>query len=81
MKKIVRLIKYLLLSVVFIAFALLRGVTGWHSEKSLDGKRLSKDDLQKLFPHISKANADVGGSGFGDDGDDGSSSDGSDSGC
>ena len=73
--KVFRLFKYVVLGTVFIAFAFLRGVSGWNSDKPLDAKKLSKDDLNKLFSQIPKVNADV----TGDDDDDGD--DGGDGGC
>ena len=73
--KVFRLFKYVVLGTVFVAFAFLRGVSGWHSDKPLDAKKLSKDDLNKLFSQIPKVNADVSGGGdssdSSDDGDDG----------
>ncbi|MDO8728819.1 MAG: hypothetical protein Q7K26_02885 [bacterium] len=85
MKKVFRLFKYVILGTVFIAFAFLRGVSGWHSDKSPDAKRLSKDDLNKLFSQIPRVNADVAGDGTGDGtgdaGDDGDGGDGGDGGC
>src|SRR3989344_1688440 len=73
--KVFRLFKYVILGTVFVAFAFLRGVSGWNSDKPLDAKKLSKDDLNKLFSQIPRVNADVagggGGGGGGDDGDGG----------
>jgi len=59
--KVFRLFKYVILGTVFIAFAFLRGVSGWNSDKPLDARKLSKDDLNKLFSQIPKVNADVAG--------------------
>ncbi len=68
MKKAFRLFKYVILGAVFVAFAFLREVSGWGPDKPLDAKKLSKDDLNKLFSQIPKANADVVGGGGGGDG-------------
>jgi hypothetical protein len=76
--KVFRLFKYLTLGTILIAFAFLRGIIGWHSDKMSNNRKLSKDDLQKLFPYISKVNADVVGDG--DGGDDSGDGDG-DGGC
>ena len=73
--KVFRLFKYVILGTVFVAFAFLRGVSGWNSDKPLDAKKLSKDDLNKLFSQIPKVNADVGGD-AGDAGDDDGDDDG-----
>src|SRR3989338_1472474 len=83
--KVFRLFKYVVLGTVFVAFAFLRGVSGWNSDKQLDAKKLSKDDLNKLFSQIPRVNADVaggggGGGGGGDDGDDGGGGDDGDDG-
>jgi len=82
--KVFRLFKYVILGTVFVAFAFLRGVSGWNSDKPLDAKKLSKDDLNKLFSQIPRVNADVagggGGGGGGDDGDDGGGGDDGDDG-
>src|SRR3989344_1667120 len=77
--KVFRLFKYVILGTVFVAFAFLRGVSGWNSDKPLDAKKLSKDDLNKLFSQIPRVNADVAG-GCGDDGDDGGGGDDGDDG-
>ncbi|MEK7461799.1 MAG: hypothetical protein AAB586_01880 [Patescibacteria group bacterium] len=72
--KVFKVFKYVILGTVLVALAFLRGVLGGHSDKSIDAKKLSKDDLQKLL-HVSKANADVTGDGDGDDDDDGDDGD------
>ena len=76
MKKFFRLFKYIALSMVFVAFAFLRWVSGGHADEA-DNKRLSKGDLKNLLLHLPEANADVpadgdggGGDGGGDDGGD-----------
>jgi hypothetical protein len=77
--KVFRLFKYVILGTVFVTFAFLRGISGWNSDRSLDAKKLSKDDLNKLFSQIPKINADVGGGGI--DGNESSDGSGSGGGC
>src|SRR3989338_2248736 len=79
--KFFRLFKYVILSIVFVLLALLRWVSGSHSDES-DNKRLSKEDFKNLLSHFPKANADVpgGGGGGGDDGGGGGGGSGGDGG-